>query len=236
MGLLSINLNFEGRWALLIGAGAVGRRKLGALLAAGAKVRVVEPRPAPWLLDLAAEGLTLLEKSFSESFLADEPLVFVATPLNLSSSKSSSNEISQEISLEDIINLALKKGLWVNVASDPARSNFFLPALAQDGSFQVAVSTGGASPALAARVARELKETYAGYGFFCRLLGRVRPLVLASDLSSSERRRIFKDLAADAELARLVNQKSLNQDQERAVLERLGHLLAPLRLPGDFAP
>jgi siroheme synthase (precorrin-2 oxidase/ferrochelatase) len=82
MRLLSVNLDFEGRGALLIGAGAVGRRKLTALLEAGARVRVVEPNPAPWLLELATEGLILLEKDFNESFLDEAPWVFIAAQLN----------------------------------------------------------------------------------------------------------------------------------------------------------
>jgi siroheme synthase-like protein len=40
-------------------------------------------------------------------------------------------------------------GVWVNVADDPTRCSFVLPAVARDGAVTVAVSTGGASPALA---------------------------------------------------------------------------------------
>ncbi|MDR1577661.1 MAG: hypothetical protein LBT86_05480 [Deltaproteobacteria bacterium] len=215
MRLLSVSLDFEGRWALLIGAGVVGRRKLGALLEAGARVRVVEPRPASWLLDLAAEGLLLLEKVFLDSFLDDEPWVFVAS------------EVDPEVA--NIVAMARQRKLWVNVASLPPHSNFFLPAVAKDEPFRLTVSTGGASPALAARVAKELKKTYAGYGNFCRLLARVRPLVLASELDEAQRRRIFANLAQDLSLVRLVN-----QGVEWAILERLEELLAPARLPADF--
>ncbi|MDR0550246.1 MAG: hypothetical protein LBI10_12695, partial [Deltaproteobacteria bacterium] len=129
MRLLTVNLDFEGQKALLVGAGAVGRRKLSTLLEAGATVRVVEPNPAPWLLDLATEGLILLEKAFDPSFLDESPWVFVATNLDQS--------------IMAIVKLAQKKGLWVSLASDPKESNFFQPAVASDEPFRLAVSTGG---------------------------------------------------------------------------------------------
>jgi hypothetical protein len=57
----------------------------------------------------------------------------------------------------DLPDLILRKGLWLNVASHPSLGNFTLPAVMDDGSFRVTVSTDGGSPALAARAARALR-------------------------------------------------------------------------------
>jgi siroheme synthase-like protein len=213
-------LDFTGRWALLIGAGAVGRRKLAALLEAGAKVRVVEPDPAPWLLELAAEGLLLLEKKFSERFLDDGPWVFLAA---------AGGDEGQERQAARVLELAKERGLWLNAASHPKESGFFLPAVASDEPFRLTVSTGGSSPALAARVAKDLKAAYQGYGALCQLLARVRPVVLGSGLPEADRKRIFQDLADDPRLAGLI--KTGEADLLR---ERLNGLLAPLSLPEGF--
>ena len=43
-------------------------------------------------------------------------------------------------------------GVWVNSADDPANCTFILPAVARRGPVVVAVSSGGASPALASHL------------------------------------------------------------------------------------
>jgi siroheme synthase-like protein len=213
--LLSVNLNFTDRWALVLGAGAVGRRKLAALLEAGAKVRVVEPNPGPWLLELAAEGLILLEKTFEPRFLEGNPWVFLAAKV--------------DESLRPVLDLIKAKDLWVNVASSPEESNFFPPALVSDEPFRLTVSTGGTSPALAALVAESLRRSYEGYGALCRLLGQARRVVLSSSLEEKDRRLLLTSLARDASLREL-----LKKGDYPALKERLNDLLAPLSWPEDY--
>ena len=43
-------------------------------------------------------------------------------------------------------------GIWVNAADQPDDCSFILPAIARNGPLTVAVTTGGASPALARRL------------------------------------------------------------------------------------
>jgi siroheme synthase (precorrin-2 oxidase/ferrochelatase) len=166
-------------------------------------------------LDLATEGLILLERAFSERFLDERPWVFLAV------------KMSPE--LESVVQLVRRLGLWLSVASDPEVSNVFWPALAGEEPFRVAVSTGGSSPALAARVAKELRQAYHGYGVFCRLLRRLRPLALGAGLPETERRRIFQALAQDLELPALAG-----SGRADLLRKRLQELLAPVELPEDF--
>jgi len=54
---------------------------------------------------------------------------------------------------------ATAAGIWVNSADDPANCSFILPAVARRGTVTVAVSTGGASPALATRLRDDIAST-----------------------------------------------------------------------------
>jgi precorrin-2 dehydrogenase/sirohydrochlorin ferrochelatase len=214
MRSLAANLDLRGRGALLIGAGAVGRRKLDSLLGTGASVTVVEPDPAPWLQGLSDKGRVSLRRSFSPDLLDHSPLVFVAAGSGPAM---------------DIASQAMGRGLWVNMAGSPEKGNFTLPALAEDGPFRLAVSTGGSSPALSAHLARGLREEYRGYGAFCVFLKRARRLALESGMGEPERRGLFSRLAEDRELPRLIREGSLS---EAYALAR--RLAAPLPLPEDI--
>jgi precorrin-2 dehydrogenase/sirohydrochlorin ferrochelatase len=71
---------------------------------------------------------------------------------------------------------AIQQGCLINVVDDPQHSNFILPALARRGEVTLAVSTGGASPALARRL-RERLESLIGaeYGDLAAILAELRP-------------------------------------------------------------
>jgi siroheme synthase-like protein len=217
LGWLSVNIDFSGRQVLLIGAGQVGKRKLKDLLATGAKVKVVEPTDDPYLTDLANKRVITLEKVFDESFLDQAPWVFVAVD---GDAESEGVRISA---------LARRRGLMVNVADRPSACSFIMPALVSDPPFRLTVSTSGASPALSAAVARELRVRYKGYGALARLLGRLRPLVLSSGLDQVKRKTIFKAMAEDRALAELLDRGDL--DGVKRTLEK--HL-APIVLPVEF--
>ncbi|MDR2339618.1 MAG: bifunctional precorrin-2 dehydrogenase/sirohydrochlorin ferrochelatase [Deltaproteobacteria bacterium] len=215
MRTLAANLCLRGRKALLIGAGSVGSRKLAYLLGSGAAITVVEPYPEPWLDDLRDAGRIGLVPVFSEGLLEGDPLIFLAT---------------EPAPYQGLIREALGRGLWVNVAGSPELGNMTLPALAEDGPFRLAVSTGGASPALARRVAERLREGYRGYGDLCKVLMALRPHVLGSDLGPDGRRAVLARLAGSNALA-----ASLGEGRLEDALGLIGQLLEPLGTPPGFS-
>jgi precorrin-2 dehydrogenase / sirohydrochlorin ferrochelatase len=121
---------------LVVGAGPVAARKVEGLATAGAFVRVVAPDVSPSLKrELVAE---LRQRPFEAADLDGVRLVVTAT---------GDRTVDGAVAAP-----ASAAGLWVNAADQPADCTFILPAVARNGPLSIAVSTGGASPALARRL------------------------------------------------------------------------------------
>ena len=121
---------------LVVGAGPVAARKVAGLAAAGARVRVVASAVSSSLdRSLVAE---VRERPFAVEDLEGVRLVVTAT---------GSRDVDAEVAAA-----ATAAGLWVNAADQPDDCSFILPAIARNGPLTAAVSTGGASPALARRL------------------------------------------------------------------------------------
>jgi precorrin-2 dehydrogenase / sirohydrochlorin ferrochelatase len=159
-------VGLEHRLSVVIGGGKVAARKVRALLEAGARVTVVSPDAVPELRRLSqAEQIHHIPRAYCDGDLAGAFVVVVATD---------DPAVNHAAWLE-----AERLGCLVNVADDPAHSNFIVPAVLRRGELTLAVSTGGASPALA-RVLREQLESGIGseYGALAELLADLRPVLL----------------------------------------------------------
>ena len=92
---------------------------------------------------------------------------------------------------------ARSRGILCNAVDDPERCDFYYPAVVRRGQLQIAISTGGQSPALAQRLRRELEmefgEEYSGW---VEELGKVREKLLSSKLDSDHRKQLLHSLAS----------------------------------------
>lgn len=135
---------------LVVGGGAVARRKCETLLEYGARVTVVAKVLRVDFSDLAAEcrqeggSVQLYERPFEPADIDGRLLVFVAT--------------EDEALNRSIVLLCRKKHILVNVADIPELCDFYFPALVRRKDVVVGISTGGGSPALAGVLRRELNE------------------------------------------------------------------------------
>src|SRR5512147_3181782 len=159
-------LDLRDRPCLVIGGGAVAERKALSLLEAGAEVTIVSPSLTPKLQKLSVSGkITHRQKNFDEQDLAGEALVVVATG-------------SPDVNVV-AARACKKRHILVNVAAPPEESTFIVPSLVERGELLIAVSTAGASPALAKRIRQELERQYGTeYGLFLEKLSTVRSRVL----------------------------------------------------------
>jgi siroheme synthase-like protein len=140
-------LRLKGRRCLVVGGGDIGLEKVEGLLACDADVTLVAPDAHPALRELALEGSIRWERRAYESGDLDGCLIAIAatddTDVNIA-----------------VFNDAERRAMLVNVVDVPPLCNFILPAIVRTGPLAVAISTAGASPALAKRMKREIAELF----------------------------------------------------------------------------
>jgi precorrin-2 dehydrogenase/sirohydrochlorin ferrochelatase len=171
-----------GKDCLVVGGGAVGERKVADLLAAGAKVTVVSRTLTPALGALAARGeIRYLQEDFAPRHLEGMALALGATE---------DPRVNAAVSAA-----AQALGVWVNIADAPELCTFMVPAQVRRGDLIVAISTGGASPALARKIREEL-EIHLGpeYGPYLALLQGVRARVLKERRGDPQNSAFFRRL------------------------------------------
>ncbi|MHB8593011.1 MAG: precorrin-2 dehydrogenase/sirohydrochlorin ferrochelatase family protein [Acidimicrobiales bacterium] len=180
--LYPVGLLVGGRRCLVVGGGRVAARKIASLLACGAAVTVVAPEAHEAVALLVGEGaiaaidgppLDLQLRPYRDGEAADYRLVITATG---------------DAAVDGAVHRdAEAAGVWVNSADDPDHCTAVLPAVWRQGGVTVAVSSGGASPALStwlrSRIAEVLGPTV---GELAELLGEARRRVQAQGRSTEE--------------------------------------------------
>jgi precorrin-2 dehydrogenase / sirohydrochlorin ferrochelatase len=140
-------LKLKGRRCLVVGGGDIGLEKVEGLLLCDGAVHLVAPRAVPELAKYAAEGsITWDERAFHDGDLEGAFLAVAAT-----------NDTDVNISVSEG---AERRAMLVNVVDVPPLCNFILPAIVRSGPLAIAISTAGASPALAKRMKREIAESF----------------------------------------------------------------------------
>lgn len=155
-------LDLRGRRCLVVGGGAVGERKVRSLLECGARVRLVSPDVTPGLAALVAAGsIVHRRRRFAARELAGCTLAIAATGVA---------EVDAAVAAA-----ARRRRVLVNAVDRPAACDFILPSVLRRGGLQIAVSTGGRSPALAREVRKRLEPLFpVDYGEFVERVGRAR--------------------------------------------------------------
>ncbi len=134
-------LDLRGKRVLVVGAGPVALRKTRGLIEAGAEVTVVAPEA---LAEFSALPVRMLRRPFRASDVRGAALVFAAT---------NSRQVNRRVG-----QAAGRLGIPANVADAPGECAFLVPARIRRGAVQIAVSTGGRSPRLAAALRRKIES------------------------------------------------------------------------------
>jgi precorrin-2 dehydrogenase/sirohydrochlorin ferrochelatase len=181
----------QGRAGVVIGGDEAATGRVQALLEAGARVTVISPTLTPTLAALAeTHEIMHHARAYRPGDLRGVVLAIAVTD---------DDALAAAIAAE-----ADAERTWLNVMDKPRFCNVIAPAVVRRGDVTVAVSTGGASPALA-RYMREEIERVIGpeYGVAATLLGKLRPLVAARYADAGRRAQTFGALVGSGLLAAL---------------------------------
>ncbi len=175
-------LRLTGRRCVVVGGGPIGLEKVEGLLACDADVTLVAPDAHPELVQLALEGSIRWEQREYEPADLEGALIAIAA--------TDDTDLNVRV-FED----AEARSMLVNVVDVPPLCNFILPAIVRTGPLAVAISTAGASPALAKRMKREIADEFGEpYAQLAVILNEVRGWAKATLPTYQDRKQFFESI------------------------------------------
>jgi len=174
-----IYLDIEGRSVVIIGGGNVCARKAETMMNYGARVTVVSPEFTDEIEGWAAEGCLQLRRKLYDPSDLDEAHIVIA-----STDHTSTNE---QIAAD-----CRARRIPVNVVDVTPLCEFIVPAIINKDGIQIAISTGGKSPAVARTLKEDLQRSIGPeYSEVNELLGSLRDSAKAVLPTDIDRKRFF---------------------------------------------
>jgi len=213
--LLPLYVDMSDRLAVIVGGGRVASRKAEHLVSAGLALRIISPAiNEPLTLMMGQGRLEWVKREYIDGDLTHAALAVAAT---------GDRTVNSRVAAE-----AKRLGILVNVADCPKEGNCTFPAILRRGRLEVAVSTGGASPAMASFV----KGLISGvvdepYGAALEMVADLREKLLTHEDSEKYNLQLVRKLMADGLMEHL-----RNRDTEAAV-ELLREAVEALGLDPD---
>ncbi|MFH1756317.1 MAG: bifunctional precorrin-2 dehydrogenase/sirohydrochlorin ferrochelatase [Candidatus Latescibacterota bacterium] len=211
MRLQPIMVSLQGKKVVVIGGGPVAERKIRMALDCGAFVSVISPELTEGLTDLALDHKFIhLKREYRNGDLAGANFAFAAID---------DPDVSREIAAD-----ADKRNILLNVVDQPDHCSFIVPAVVRRGRLTLAVSTGGASPALARNIKNRLAGEFGDeYIRLLDALAEIREFCMQKIPDPIRRREILLQMADDTllELARSHNRLALEKELLRRITNEM---------------
>lgn len=184
MALYPIFLKLEGRRVLIVGGGKIAEEKIYAVLRSARDVTVVAPEITAQIHKWAKAGLVQHIATEYQNGMASEFFLVIAC--------TDSEDVNRAVYEE-----AKRSGVLCNAVDDPCYCDFYAPAVVSQGDFQIAISTGGNSPALAQQVRKELEQDFGPeYASWTNWLGRMREGIVSVLPRGQKRKELLHLIAA----------------------------------------
>ncbi len=181
-------LDLKNKNSVVVGGGKVAERKAKVLIKAGANVKIVSPELTKGLEKLAAQGkLDHIKRNYRKIDVKNCFIVIAAT---------SSPDINRKV--------ASDAQCLVNVVDSPSSGNFIVPSSISRGGLNIAISTGGASPAMSRAIRKEMEQHYdAEFSRYLRFVETTRKRVIKDAPDHKKKKEFLRYIASDDILALL---------------------------------
>jgi precorrin-2 dehydrogenase/sirohydrochlorin ferrochelatase len=184
MSLFPIFLKLTGRPCIVIGAGDIAESKIESLQTANAAVTVIAPHANARIAAMAEAGeIAWHQREYAAGDLVGQFLAVAATNVPA---------VNRAVFAE-----AEAAGTLINAVDDPPFCDFYFPSVVRRGDLQIAISTAGASPALAQRLRKEINALLPlDTGDWLAELGNLRREVLQLEPLNDARKELLHQLAS----------------------------------------
>jgi precorrin-2 dehydrogenase/sirohydrochlorin ferrochelatase len=175
-------LKLTGRRCVVVGGGEIGLEKVEGLLACDGRVVLIAPEAIEPLRELAEEGsIEWIRRDYEHGDLEATFIAIAAT-----------DDTDTNIRVFDD---AERRAMLVNIVDVPPLCNFILPAIVRTGPLAIAISTAGASPALAKRIKRQVADEFGEpYARLAVLLNEVRGWAKGTLPTYQDRKAFFEEI------------------------------------------
>jgi precorrin-2 dehydrogenase/sirohydrochlorin ferrochelatase len=205
-----VDLKSNDKYVVVVGAGSEGYRKTLDFVEAGAKILVVSGTFSNKVTQLGKQGKVCLQKEYVEDAKAfvdsftPKPDVLVAVTDN--------HELNAQL-----IKAAKAAGCLVYAPDNPAISDFILPAVAKVGDVQIAISTGGRSPAMARLLRQRIEKLITPEDLLqVQMQSELRASLKTLVPNQKTRRELLYAVLEDIQVKKLLQIGKLPDAQERA--------------------
>ncbi len=185
MAKYPINLDLTEKRVVVIGAGSVAARKVISLCDANADILVIAEKIHHEFEQLCKDlPISIQQESYNPDHLENAVLAIAAT---------SDNELNKQIYAD-----CKTRNILCNVVDVPDLCDFYVPAVINRGSLQIAIGTDGKCPAYAAQIRRKLEKLFTeDNAKFLDELDAQRKIIVAGAIPPENRKPALKKLAAD---------------------------------------
>lgn len=195
MAYFPFYIDISDKFCLVVGGGKIALRKIQILLKFDAKIIVIAPN--------ICEDIYIIKKSYDEKNdndrillykkkFVDDDIVNAEFVIAATNDKLLNSHISE---------ICKKNNKMINVVDVKEECSFVFPAIIKNEELVISISTGGNSPAMAAKIKNDIQKFIPEYyGSLIEILGEQRECIKKEVYNSKNRKQVYDELIHFAEL------------------------------------